>query len=109
MNTICPHCGTSLIGKPAACPGCRYGVHIKSDTLEMVNHPTHYGGGSDPCEHHKVVYAWGLDYYLGNCTKYICRAGKKPGADTIQDLEKAKWYLEQEIALRTKAAAQGES
>jgi hypothetical protein len=66
---------------------------------EMVDHPAHYGGESDPFEHHKVVYGWKLDYYLGNCTKYICRAGRKPGADSIQDLEKAKWYLEQEIAL----------
>lgn len=66
---------------------------------EMVDHPAHYGGESDPFEHHKVVYGWKLDYYLGNCTKYICRAGRKPGADSVQDLEKAKWYLEQEIAL----------
>ena len=63
---------------------------------DMVNHPSHYGG-DNVYEHHKVVVAWGLDYYLGNATKYLCRAGKKPGAETVQDLEKAIWYIKAEI------------
>lgn len=65
---------------------------------ETVHHPTHYGG-DNPTEHHRVVYAWGLDYYLGNATKYICRAGKKTGVDPIEDLRKAAWYLQAEIDL----------
>lgn len=65
---------------------------------ERVNHPKYYGGEGEIYEHHKVVYAWGLGYYLGNATKYICRAGEKPEADAIEDLEKAVWYIEAEIA-----------
>lgn len=30
--------------------------------------------------------------------KYIFRAGKKPGQDEVQDLRKAVWWIEREIA-----------
>ena len=30
--------------------------------------------------------------------KYLCRAGKKPGQDEAQDLRKAIWWIEREIA-----------
>jgi len=63
---------------------------------EAVNHPSHYGG-DNIYEHIRVVDAWGLNYQLGNATKYICRAGKKPSADTVEDLEKAMFYIQWEI------------
>lgn len=64
---------------------------------EQVDHPSHYGGSDDPYEHVKVALAWGLDRsaFLYNCTKYICRAGKK--GDLLTDLRKARWYLDREI------------
>jgi hypothetical protein len=68
----------------------------KDADLEIVNHPTHYGGGDNPYEHIKVCDAWGLNYRLGNATKYICRAGKKT-PDTLTDLKKALWYIQSEI------------
>lgn len=55
--------------------------------------PEHYNSG-DIYEHRKVVDAWGLDYYSGCATKYICREGKKESADPIEDLRKAIRYLE---------------
>jgi hypothetical protein len=61
-----------------------------------VNHPQHYGGANNPYEAIKVIEAWELGFNLGNCLKYISRAGKK--GDTLEDLEKAKWYLEREIS-----------
>jgi hypothetical protein len=70
---------------------------------EMVNHPSHYGGEDNPYEAIKVIEAWDLDedFYLGNVIKYISRAGKKDA--TIQELEKAKWYLDRKITrLKTK-------
>lgn len=67
-------------------------------TTEAVNHPAHYGGGDNPYEHIKVSRAWGLNYELGNATKYICRAGKKN--DAIEDLKKAAWYVHAEIQRR---------
>jgi hypothetical protein len=62
---------------------------------EMVNNPLHYGGADNPYEAIKVIEAWELDFHLGNTVKYISRAGKKD--DTIQELEKALWYLKREI------------
>jgi hypothetical protein len=56
--------------------------------------PSHYkAGGMEAID---VIEAFGLDYHLGNATKYILRAGKK--GDRIEDLRKAVWYLEREIA-----------
>jgi hypothetical protein len=62
--------------------------------------PTHYQSG--------VIEVWDfiadqkLDYFLGNVCKYICRAGKKAGEDEIDDLLKAKAYLEKKIFLVSK-------
>ncbi len=62
---------------------------------EKVNHPNHYGGKDNPYEAIKEIEAWELGFNLGNTVKYISRAGKKD--EVIQELEKAKWYLEREI------------
>lgn len=45
-----------------------------------------------------VIEAWGLGFCLGNCVKYISRCGKKDSERTIEDLEKARWYLDRHIA-----------
>lgn len=60
---------------------------------EKIDHPAHYGGKDDPYEAIKVIEAWGATFCGGNALKYICRAGKKPGASALEDLKKAKWYL----------------
>lgn len=68
-----------------------------SDTdPELVDHPAHYGGDTT-YEVIKVIEAWELDFSLGNAVKYIARAGNKPGADDLLDLEKAAWYLQRTI------------
>ena len=66
-----------------------------SSKKEMVNHPTHYGGEENIYEAIKVIEAWDLNFSLGNVVKYISRAGKKN--ETIEDLEKASWYLKRAI------------
>lgn len=66
-----------------------------SPKKELVNHPEHYGGKGNPYEAIKVIEAWNLGFCLGNTVKYISRAGKKD--DTIQELQKALWYLKREI------------
>lgn len=63
---------------------------------EAVNHPAHYGGADNPYEAIKVIEAWGLGFCLGNAVKYISRTGKKD--DALQDLKKARWYLDREIS-----------
>lgn len=69
---------------------------------ETVNHPSHYGGDS-VYEAIKVIEAWGLGFCLGNAVKYIARAGKKNPERIVEDLQKARWYLDREI--RTLKAA----
>jgi hypothetical protein len=64
---------------------------------EMVNHPSHYGGVDNPYEAIKVIEAWDLDFHLGNTVKYISRAGKKQRDKELEDLLKAKWYLDRKI------------
>lgn len=64
---------------------------------EMVNHPNHYGGVDNPYEAIKVIEAWDLDFHLGNAVKYISRAGKKQQDKELEDLLKAKWYLDRKI------------
>lgn len=65
---------------------------------DKVNHPSHYGGDST-YEVIKVLEAWGLNgnARLWNAVKYISRAGKKDPAKTIEDLKKARFYLDREI------------
>ena len=45
----------------------------------------------------RVIEAWDLDFHLGNTVKYISRAGKKDPMKELEDLTKAKWYLERKI------------
>ena len=62
---------------------------------EQVNHPDHYGGIDNIYEVINVIEAYNLNFSLGNTIKYTLRAGKK--LHQVEDLEKAKWYLEREI------------
>ena len=64
---------------------------------DAIQHPAHYGGVANPYEHVKVVEAWGLNYALGSATKYLCRAGKKPSVSALEDLRKARFWIQHEI------------
>lgn len=64
---------------------------------DQVNHPAHYGGANNPYEAIKVIEAWGLGFCLGNVIKYISRSGKKDVGAPVEDLKKARWYLDREI------------
>lgn len=86
----CPKCGQPIpIGG-----SCHGHSHARK---EAVDHPDHYGGADNPYEAIKVIDAWGLGFSLGNTVKYISRAGKKDPQKTVEDLEKARWYLEHAI------------
>lgn len=63
---------------------------------ETINHPDHYLGERkyEPID---VINDWGLNFQTGNAVKYISRAGRKNSDATIEDLEKAVWYLQWEI------------
>lgn len=64
---------------------------------ESINHPTHYGGQQNPYEAIKIIEALDLGFCLGNTVKYISRAGKKDPTKELEDLRKARWYLDREI------------
>ena len=61
-----------------------------------VNHPNHYNIGK--IEVIDAIEDWNLNFSLGNAVKYIARADHK--GKPIEDLEKARWYIEREIERR---------
>lgn len=62
--------------------------------VEKISAPSHYVEGRK-YEPHLVIEDWELNFNLGNAIKYISRAGRK--GDAIEDLFKAKRYLQFEI------------
>ena len=73
---------------------------------DKVNHPSHYTYGK--IEVIDFIEDKELNFNLGNVVKYVARTGKKKSsgksleAKALEDLKKAKWYLDREIATRTK-------
>jgi len=63
-----------------------------------VNHPKHYT--SHPSGVECIQITEHMNFCLGNAIKYIWRAGEKDQTKEIEDLQKARWYLEREIARR---------
>lgn len=65
-------------------------------TQEQVTHPEHYTQGKIECI--KYIQDKGFNFCLGNVIKYVTRAGLKADNSRLQDLLKAKQYLDFEIA-----------
>ena len=62
---------------------------------ENVNHPDHYTySGMEVID---VIEVFNLSFHLGNVIKYVLRAGHKDPSKEIEDLEKARWYLNRYI------------
>ena len=70
-------------------------------THDPVNHPTHYTSHPSGIECIRITEHMG--FCLGNAVKYVWRADLKN--DAIEDLEKAKWYIDRELAKRRTAPA----
>ena len=68
---------------------------MKELSVDLVNHPPHYTDGK--IEVIDFIEDKKLNFHKGNAIKYICRAGKKDPNKTIEDLEKAVFYLNREI------------
>jgi hypothetical protein len=64
---------------------------------DQVLMPAHYLQGRQ-YEPWDVVADWGLDYFLGNALKYICRAGRKT-VDAREDIQKAITYLRKKLGM----------
>jgi hypothetical protein len=78
-------------------------ITMEEPESDPVNHPAHYKvGGIETID---FIEAKGLNYHLGNVVKYIARADHK--GDRLENLEKARWYLDREIGnLSEKLATQ---
>jgi hypothetical protein len=60
---------------------------------EKINHPKYYNLGT--IEVVDAIVDWGLNFCMGNVIKYVARYRHKD--DSLEDLKKARWYLDYEI------------
>ena len=64
---------------------------------DAVSHPSYYcEGGIETLD---FILAKKLDFLLGQVCKYIVRGGKKDPAKEVEDLEKARFYLDRKIRM----------
>ncbi len=61
----------------------------------MVNHPPHYTSHPSGVECIQITEHMG--FCVGNAIKYLWRADLKGG---VEDLQKARWYIDRELAKR---------
>ena len=61
--------------------------------MDAVNHPAHYT--AYPVE--VIELTEHLNFCRGNAVKYLCRAGLKSKDTEVEDLEKARFYIQREI------------
>ena len=65
---------------------------------DAVVHPRHYNSHPSGVECITIVRHMGFN--IGNVIKYCWRAGLKDNTTEIEDLKKARWYLDDEIKRR---------
>lgn len=63
-------------------------------STDAVNHPSYYQGKIEVID---FIEDKGLGFNLGNCIKYIARCHLKHKDNPVEDLKKARWYLDREI------------
>ena len=69
--------------------------------IDNVNHPMHYTSHPSGIECIQITRHY--CFSIGNAIKYLWRAGLKASADKtqrekeIEDLKKAKWYIDDRI------------
>lgn len=74
-----------------------YRIRAEIDTdPDPINYPPHYT--QHPSGVECITITEHMGFNLGNAVKYIWRADLK--ADAIEDLKKARWYIERELKKR---------
>lgn len=68
-----------------------------------VDHPDHYNSHPSGIECIEIVRHMGFN--LGSAVKYLWRDGLKDTQVPLQDLEKARWYIDDEIRSRRAEAS----
>ena len=97
IDPVC-HCGKADMPAASAVGTAKVvaSSELRPGLVDMVNHPPHYTGHPSGVECIRITEHMG--FCLGNAVKYIWRADLK--ADAIEDLKKARWYLDREIQRR---------
>ena len=72
---------------------------VETECVDMIQHPPHYTSHPSGIECIQITEHMGFN--TGNALKYVWRADLKHESP-LADLKKAKWYIEREIALRSK-------
>lgn len=93
----CPDCGAVGTRHHA---NCQARESASAQSPDMVARPPHYT--SHPSGVECIQIAEHMNFCRGNALKYLWRAGEK--GDEIEDLKKARWYLDREIARLEKSA-----
>jgi len=62
---------------------------------DPVNHPKHYT--SHPSGIECIEITRHMNFNCGNAVKYLWRSGLKESNPSIQEIEKAIWYLKDEV------------
>lgn len=65
-----------------------------NEKSDAVNHPSYYQGKIEVID---FIEDKRLGFNLGNCVKYISRCHLKHKDNPVEDLKKARWYLDREI------------
>ena len=68
--------------------------------MEKVDHPKHYNSGKIEVIEYLKDQGLAEDFCIGNVIKYVSRHKYK--GTPIEDLEKAKWYLDYLIKIKRK-------
>lgn len=69
--------------------------HDKPANNDAINHPAYYTDGK--IEVSDFIADKNLNFFRGNVVKYVARAGKKNAETEVDDLQKARWYIDREI------------
>ena len=70
---------------------------------DPVEHPAHYT--SHPSGVECIDVTEHMPFCEGNAVKYLWRAGAK--GDRLEDLRKARWYIDRAISLEERRRGQG--
>ena len=65
-----------------------------------MNHPRHYNAHPSGVECIDIIEP--MTFNTVSAVKYLWRAGLKDSAPLLDDLKKARWYIDREIARLTK-------
>lgn len=87
--------------KPSMGEDLEFKLNIDKEN-DNVNHPSHYTWLKKLCGIEVLDITRHLDFNTGNAIKYLLRAGRKDPKKTIEDLEKAIFYIKDKINMLKK-------